>query len=87
MMRYVYLLWRHGEYGPVDTVATLDRSAIIPIVRAKFDEADWQIVERLLARDDAELAAKERLADSDGHKLCAGWGGAHLQVCPLEESA
>ena len=86
MTTYVYLLWRHDEHGPVDTVATLDRSAIVPIVHAKFDEANWQVVENLLSRPDADLAANDSDSGSDGHKLSDGWGGVHLQVCPLEGS-
>lgn len=83
-MTYVYLLWRHGEYGPVGTVATIDRSAVVALARMRFPEANFAVLGELLTQPDAELARPQD--DSDGHSLTNGWGGVHFHVCALEAS-
>ena len=95
---YVYLFWTHGESGPEELIATLDRGLLEdlcwtynrPLPRYDNTEASWFDTSH---RDDetvmgclADLLKKsdeELSVDSGIHDLMGGWGGLHFQVTKL----
>lgn len=91
-MDYVYLLWQHGEDGPEDLVATLDRLKVINIAKS-LDVNDWfarvtregelgviETLEEVLRLSDEELAVRDHGITG----LMHGWGGLHFQVVKLQ---
>lgn len=75
---FIYLLWCHGEDGPEDLKATLDRERLVAIAETYEDSAfAIEILNAFLLKSDDVLLSES----SDGiHSLERGWGGLHLQV-------
>ncbi len=79
MTEYVYLLSDYNEYGSEHVHATLDRSALIAIMKKHWPGWKTELLEELLKRPDSEL-------DDEGGSinLDQGWGGVQLHVVKLE---
>lgn len=85
---YVYILSTYGEYGAEGVVATLDRNALLPLLRKQFGahfveiERECGVLEKLLLlHDDAYLA--EKTDHTQQIDLSKGWGGVQLHVVKL----
>ncbi len=85
-MTRLYLLWNHGEHGPEDIAATLDRDKVLELGRSMWGPyasptgaAEYETALRQhLSRDDTEIAGKAPA------QLGRGWGGVNFQIIELD---
>lgn len=78
----VYLLWTHGEDGPEELRATLDRDKVLGLAKDYYTD-DWikKFAPNLMQRLDSILLSNP---SNDIYNLVGGWGGLHLQIVELE---
>lgn len=87
--KYAYLLWRYNEEGPYDMKITLNRSAVVDLLKSynlseliQYSETDpLLLLQSLLLKDDKYLAT---VPEDGQHGLTDGWGGLVFQVLKID---
>lgn len=87
---FIYLLWYHGEDGPEELKATVDRERLVTIAETYNEDGWFNSLDKSIGSDDLLNKLRTLLLKSDEdlssevkdgiHSLMFGWGGLHLQV-------